>query len=80
MVSSLHTTTAHFLTFAVTLHVLVYARAFSICFCNPLGVCDIPTKSPANINPDTVSGEGVTRKTLEGAVEADILSRCPHCM
>ena len=51
--SSLHTTTAHFCTSAVTLHFLVYYSDLSICFCNPSGVSDIPTKSSANINPDT---------------------------
>ena len=37
---SLHTTTAHTFMFVVTLHFLVYASAFSICFCNPSIVSD----------------------------------------
>ena len=41
---SLHTTTAHVLTFAVTVCLLVYSSAFSICFINPSGVADIPTR------------------------------------
>ena len=57
---SLQRTSAHFLTFAVTLHFLVYSSVFSICFCKPSGVSDIPTKSSANINPDTVSSPAVT--------------------
>ena len=55
----LQTTSARFLTFAVTLHVLVYSSAFSICLCNPSGVSDTPTKSPA-INPYTVSSPTAT--------------------
>ena len=43
-----------FCTFAVTLHFLVYSSTFSVCFCNPSGVSDIPTKSSTHINPDTV--------------------------
>ena len=38
----------------------MYFSAFSICFCNPSGASDIPTKSSANINPDTVSSPIVT--------------------
>ena len=55
VLSSLHTSIAHLFTFAVTLHFLVYSSAFTIYFCNPSGVSAIPTKSSANINPDTVS-------------------------
>ena len=51
----LHTATAHFFTFAFPLHCLLYSSAFSFCSCNPSGVSDIPTKSSANTNPDTVS-------------------------
>ena len=36
------------------------SSAFSICFCNRLGVSDITTKSSANINPYTVSSPIVT--------------------
>ena len=38
-----------------TLHFLEYSGAFSIYSCNPSGVDDFPTKSSANINPDTVT-------------------------
>ena len=70
--SSLHTTTAHFFTFAFALHFLVYSSAFSICFCYPSGVSDIPTKSSANINPDTVSSPIVT--PCFGASTATVMS------
>ena len=62
--SSLPTTTAHFNTFADTLHLLsivydINNSVFSVRFCNPSGVSDIPTKSSANINPDTVASPTV---------------------
>ena len=57
---SLHTTTAHFLTFAVTLHFLVYFSALSISFCYPWGVLDIPKKPYGSINPGLVSSPTVT--------------------
>ena len=42
--TSIHT--AHFFSFAVTLHFLLYSRDFCInfCFCDPSGVSDISTK------------------------------------
>ena len=58
--SSFHTSTAHSLTFAVTLHFVAKSSAFSSCFCNPSGVYDIPTRSSANIDPDNVSSPAVT--------------------
>ena len=38
----------------------VSTSAFSVCFCNPSGVSDVPTKSSAYINPDTVYSPAVT--------------------
>ena len=58
--SSLHTTTAHVYTFDNTLHFLACSSALSIWFCTPSGISDIPTKSSANINSDTVSSPTVT--------------------
>lgn len=44
---------ARLFAFAVTLRLLVYFRAFSICSYNPPGISDIPTKSSANVSSDT---------------------------
>ena len=53
--SALHTTTAHFLTFAVTLHFPVYSGAsLRIYYSNPSDASAIRAKSFANFNLDTI--------------------------
>ena len=75
--SSLHTTTAHFFTFAVTLHFLVYSSALPICFCNPSGVTHIPTESYAHINPETLPSPTVTPSFAASGRQNHRCSRVP---
>ena len=64
--SSIHTTTAHFLTLNVTLHFLEDSSALRIFFCYASGVSDIPTKSSASkqtSTPPRGAGGGVKQNT-----------------